>query len=78
MLPVPFCSSGTVVVLNALIGLLQEHAAERTAEALQAMVPHAARMLRGGELAEIPAEELMPADAECKLSHDALARRPGQ
>ena len=31
-----------VVALNTLIGFVQEHAAERTAEALQAMVPHAA------------------------------------
>ena len=38
-----------VVALNALIGFVQEHAAERTAEALQAMVPHTARVLRGGE-----------------------------
>jgi Ca2+-transporting ATPase len=51
-----------VVVLNALIGFVQEHAAERTAEALQAMVPHAARVLRAGELAEIPAEDLVPGD----------------
>jgi P-type Ca2+ transporter type 2C len=43
-----------VVVLNALIGFVQEHAAERTAEALQAMVPRRARVLRGGQLAEIP------------------------
>jgi Ca2+-transporting ATPase len=52
-----------VVVLNALIGFVQEHAAERTAEALQAMVPHAARVLRAGELAEIPAEDLVPGEA---------------
>ena len=48
-----------VVVLNALIGFAQEHAAERTAEALQAMVPPRARgpaprlvlgVLRDGEL----------------------------
>jgi hypothetical protein len=50
-----------VVVLNALIGFVQEHAAERTAEALQAMVPHAARVLRGGELAEISAVEVLQA-----------------
>ena len=37
-----------VVLLNALIGFFQEHSAERTAEALQAMVPHSARVLQIG------------------------------
>ena len=34
-----------VVLLNAVIGFAQEHAAERTAEALQAMVPSTARVI---------------------------------
>ena len=38
-----------VVVLNAVIGFAQEYSAERTAEALQAMVPHTCRVLRDGE-----------------------------
>jgi calcium-translocating P-type ATPase len=62
-----------VVVLNALIGFVQEHAAERTAEALQAMVPHAARVLRGGELAEIGAEELVPGDVLVLEAGDAVS-----
>jgi len=51
-----------VVLLNAMIGFVQEHAAERTAQALQAMVPALARVLRDGELTEIPAAELVPGD----------------
>lgn len=43
-----------VVLLNAVIGFAQEHAAERTAEALQALVPATARVIRDGELTEIP------------------------
>jgi len=62
-----------VVVLNALIGFVQEHAAERTAEALQAMVPHAARVLRGGELTEIPAEDLVPGDVMVLEAGDAVS-----
>jgi len=62
-----------VVVLNALIGFVQEHAAERTAEALQAIVPHAARVLRGGELAEIPAEDLVPGDVMVLEAGDAMS-----
>jgi Ca2+-transporting ATPase len=62
-----------VVVLNALIGFVQEHAAERTAEALQAMVPHRARVLRDGELAEISAEDLVPGDVMVLEAGDAVS-----
>jgi P-type Ca2+ transporter type 2C len=74
-----------VVVLNACIGFAQEHAAERTAEALQAMVPATARVIRDGELTETPATDLVPGDlvvldagdaisADCRLidAHDML------
>jgi P-type Ca2+ transporter type 2C len=62
-----------VVVLNALIGFVQEHAAERTAEALQAMVPRRARVLRAGQLAEIPAEDLVPGDVVSLEAGDAVS-----
>jgi P-type Ca2+ transporter type 2C len=62
-----------VVVLNALIGFAQEHAAERTAEALQAMVPRRARVLRGGQLTEIPAEDLVPGDVVSLEAGDAIS-----
>jgi len=44
-----------VVVLNGGIGFFQEYSAEKTSEALQALVPHTARVRRGGALADIPA-----------------------
>ena len=72
-----------VIVLNAVIGFVQEHSAERTAEALQDMVPHMAKVLRQGELCEVRTFELVPGDvvvleagdtvaADCRLveSHD--------
>ncbi len=62
-----------VVVLNALIGFAQEHAAERTAEALQAMVPHTARVLRAGRLTEIPAADLVPGDVVVVDTGDAVS-----
>jgi P-type Ca2+ transporter type 2C len=62
-----------VVVLNALIGFAQEHAAERTAEALQAMVPRQARVVRAGQLAEIPAEDLVPGDVVSLEAGDAIS-----
>jgi Ca2+-transporting ATPase len=74
-----------VVLLNAVIGFAQEHAAERTAEALQAMVPSTARVIRDGGLTEIAAVDLVPGDlvvldagdaisADCRLidAHDLL------
>jgi len=62
-----------VVVLNALIGFGQEHAAERTAEALQAMVPSTARVVRDGDLDEIAAVELVPGDVVVLSAGDAIS-----
>ncbi len=62
-----------VVFLNAFIGFFQEHAAERTAEALQAMVPHSARLVRGGELVEIPAEQLVVGDVVVLEAGDTIS-----
>jgi P-type Ca2+ transporter type 2C len=62
-----------VVVLNALIGFVQEHAAERTAEALQAMVTHTAKVLRGGLLFEVSTDDLVPGDVIVLEAGDAIA-----
>lgn len=62
-----------VVGINALIGFAQEHAAERTAEALQAMVPHTARVLRAGQLTEIAADGLVPGDVVVLEAGDAVS-----
>jgi P-type Ca2+ transporter type 2C len=62
-----------VVVINALIGFAQEHAAERTAEALQAMVPRRTRVIRDGQLAEVPAEDLVPGDVIALEAGDAVS-----
>jgi len=62
-----------VVFLNASIGFFQEHAAERTAEALQAMVPHSARVLRAGELVEVPAERLVVGDVVVFEAGDTIS-----
>lgn len=61
-----------VVVLNALIGFVQEHAAERTAEALQTMLSHTARVLREGQLTELSAEDLVPGDLVVLEAGDAV------
>ena len=51
-----------VVLLNAGIGFFQEYSAEKTAEALEAMVPHSARVRRDGETVDVAARELVRGD----------------
>ncbi len=51
-----------IVVLNAVIGFMQEYRAERTMAALRRMgAPHA-RVLRDGEVRDVAARELVPGD----------------
>ncbi len=53
---------GAVVVLNALVGFSQEYRAERAMEALRRLLAPRARVLRGGQVREIPAREVVPGD----------------
>lgn len=62
-----------VVVLNAVIGFVQEYSAERTAETLQAMVPHTCRVLRDGERLELPSGALVPGDVVVLEAGDAVS-----
>ena len=51
-----------VVVLNAVIGVIQEYKAEKAIEALQKMTTPKALVRRDGEVKEINSEELVPGD----------------
>jgi magnesium-transporting ATPase (P-type) len=51
-----------VVVVNALIGFIQEGKAERAMESIRSMLSHRAAVLRDGEEQEILSEELVPGD----------------
>src|SRR5262245_16906447 len=51
-----------LTVLNAILGLNQEGKAAESVAALQKMLLIHAHARRGGELVEIPAEELVPGD----------------
>lgn len=52
----------SIVILNAVIGILQETKAEASLEALRSMSAPTACVLREGEESIIPAEELVPGD----------------
>jgi calcium-translocating P-type ATPase len=62
-----------VVFLNAVIGFFQEYSAEKTAEALQAMVPRSCRVIRDGDRIEVPASELIPGDVVVFEAGDAVS-----
>jgi magnesium-transporting ATPase (P-type) len=51
-----------IVIINSTIGFAQGHMAERATRMLQRLVPHAARVLRGGEETAISTTELVPGD----------------
>lgn len=61
-----------VVVMNAVIGFAQEYSAERTVQALQAMVPGSARVLRDGERTQVPVPALVPGDVVVLEAGDAV------
>lgn len=51
-----------IVVLNAIMGVIQEAKAEKSIEALQEMTPPRAKVIRNGITNEINAEEVVPGD----------------
>jgi len=51
-----------VVVLNAVLGVIQENKAEQALAALKQMTSPDARVRRNGEIVQIKAEELVPGD----------------
>ena len=51
-----------IVFINALVGLIQEHRAEKAMEALKKMATNYARILREGKTMDIPTYNLVPGD----------------
>ena len=62
-----------VVILNAAIGFFQEFRAEKATEALRKLVPPTAKVVRDGEVAVIPAAELVPGDVVVLEEGDAIS-----
>ena len=61
-----------VVVLNALLGFVQEGKAEKALESIRNMLSAEARTLRGGETRMIAAEQLVPGDIVLLESGDKI------
>ncbi|WJW74324.1 HAD-IC family P-type ATPase [Thiohalobacter sp. IOR34] len=61
-----------VLLVNAIIGTVQEFSAQRAADALQRLVVTRCRVLRVGEIYEIDAEELVPGDIVLLESGDRV------
>jgi magnesium-transporting ATPase (P-type) len=63
---------GAVLLLNAIIGTVQEFSAQRAATALQQLVTTRTRVLRDGDAYELNAEELVPGDIVLLESGDRV------
>ncbi len=61
-----------VVLVNAIIGFVQEGKAEKAMEGIRAMLSPMATVRRGGERRQIPAEELVPGDIVLLESGDRV------
>ncbi|MBW2560593.1 MAG: HAD-IC family P-type ATPase, partial [Deltaproteobacteria bacterium] len=51
-----------IVLVNASIGFLQEYKVSKILESLKTLIQSPARALRGGELTEVPQDQLVPGD----------------
>jgi cation-transporting ATPase F len=54
-----------VVVINAIVGFVQESKAEAALEGLRSMVRTHAKVVRDGHERTVPSEELVPGDLSC-------------
>ena len=61
-----------VVVLNGLLGFIQEGRAEKALDSIRNMLSAEARTVRGGETRMLPADELVPGDVVLLESGDKV------
>ncbi len=62
-----------IIVLNAIVGFLQEYRAERAVLALRAMTAPHARVVRDGQTTSVPAAEIVPGDVLVLEAGDIVA-----
>lgn len=61
-----------ILVLNAFVGAYQERKAESSLEALKNLASPEARVLREGEISEVPTRELVPGDIVIMETGDVI------
>src|SRR4029453_1562543 len=61
-----------VIVINGAFSFWQEHRAEETMAALQGLLPHQVRVLRGHATVVIPSEDLVPGDVIFLTAGDSV------
>ncbi len=61
-----------VVIINALIGYVQEGKAEKALDAISQMLSHQANVIRDGRLQSIPADQIVPGDIVTLQSGDKV------
>lgn len=62
----------TVVIINAVLGVLQESKAEKAIEALQEIAAATSKVMRGGKMEVKKSEELVPGDIVILEAGDAV------
>jgi Ca2+-transporting ATPase len=63
---------GAIIVLNAILGFVQEYRAERAMAALKRMAAPRVKVRRGGELKQLDAHEIVPGDIILLEAGDAV------
>ena len=61
-----------VVVINAVLGVVQESKAEKAIAALQEIAAATSKVLRDGEIVTLPSQELVPGDVVILEAGDAV------
>ena len=64
---------GVIVVLNAVVGFVQEYRAEQAIAALKQLTTGTARVVRDGELIDVPVPHLVPGDLVELTAGDVVA-----
>ncbi len=62
-----------IVVVNAIMGFVQEYKTEKTMEALKSLAAPSAKVIRNEQLVSIPAEEIVPGDVLVLEAGDRIA-----
>jgi magnesium-transporting ATPase (P-type) len=63
----------SVVLLNTLIGFIQEYRSSRTIQSLLQMIPQTSRVIRNGILSSIPSYQIVPGDILVLQAGDRIA-----